>query len=199
MNWMNGIFPEPPENLFASKSDSANSDIIIKWSSPSQNSADSISYFALYSLPHPTAELLPDYLLDIFPASQNSYKLAIQKPERINYYFALNSVSKLWNESIESSNVVEIKMSQLGYFLSSHSNPILLKESNGEYKILINSNMHEKVELTGLLKNQYEKVLVTELSPGRNVINLDRDLSHFSKLVLKFLQREKEVGLKLLN
>ncbi|MEK6552970.1 MAG: family 10 glycosylhydrolase, partial [Bacteroidota bacterium] len=110
MSWLDGIYPDPPTELNFKKSEINKNLFSLSWNFQKMKSqSDSVRYFALYSLPNSNSELLPDYLFDVIPADRTSVTLAIDRPRRVNYYYTLKSVSKLWNESIESSNVIEIK------------------------------------------------------------------------------------------
>jgi uncharacterized lipoprotein YddW (UPF0748 family) len=199
MKWIGGIYPEPPSNLSAAFVESEKNQVSFQWQVNQKQSRDSISYFALYSLPDPTAELLPDYLLDVIPANQTSFTLPIEKPDRVNYYFRINSISKLWNESIESSNVVEVKFEQFDSLIDSdlkQVKPVLIKNSSGGFNLLITSSKVENIELVGIIKNSSDRLLIKELFPGKNVISIDDDLTKYHLLKIRFIENKREVELK---
>jgi hypothetical protein len=164
----------------------------------SQN--DSIRYFALYNLPNSNSELLADYLFDVIPADRSSVTLAIDKPKRVNYYFTLKSVSKLWNESIESSNVIKIKFPQLSALAQVDDiliKPVLIKEANHKSTVLLYSVEKEKIEITGMNGKVTEILLTGNVLPGKNVLSLRKDLSSYKSLKISFRSSRKEVELKL--
>ncbi len=205
MTWLDGIYPETPQNLSFEKQSSNISDlqtsmrlIKLSWDIKDSHSSDSIRYFALYSLPHPGSELLPDYLFDLVPAEKSSITLAIKK-KKVNYYFTMKSVSKLWNESIESSNVLEVKFNELeilANFDELQKNPILLKETDGSTKILLFSNIDDKIEVFGQTGSQQQKLLSENIFIGKNIIDLSAGISNFNSLKIVYQSSKKEVELK---
>lgn len=201
MTWMGGIYPEPPSNLSAGILSTGSREIEFEWQISNKSPGDSIGYFAIYNLPNPGAELLPDYLLDVIPADVNNYKLIVDKPERVNYYFVVNSVSKLWNESIESSNVVQVRITELNDLIYSEKNrfvnPVLVKENNLTYKILLYSDVEEKIEIIGMKKGEKEKIESRILLKGKNIISIENDTMGPEKLKIRYPDRNREVELKL--
>lgn len=198
MSWLGGIYPPPPTGLEVKLSESGNGQFVFEWSVDQKNSKDSIAYFGLYSLPHPAAELLPDYMLDVIPASQNSYLLTIDKPDKINHYYTINSISKLWNESIESSNVVEIKhvklISLLKDFVST-INPILTKDGNGNVVLLISSDIFQKIKVSGIKENRSVLILEKEIEPGLNLFTVSGSDFNYHSMRILFENSSKEVKL----
>jgi uncharacterized lipoprotein YddW (UPF0748 family) len=195
MAWLDGIYPESPQNLICKKENSDS--IFFNWEIKKTPANDSICYYALYNLPHPNSELLPDYLLDIIPADKSSLKIAL-KPTRINYYFTLKSVSKLWNESIVSSNVAEIKYDELSSFAdfdNGNTNPILLKENTNVYKIILSGTANDKIEISTADKDQKNILIEKDVSPGMNIISLPQDFSgsRSIKIQYKFSRRMVEL------
>lgn len=199
MAWLDGIYPEPPHHLNYER-DSTNRDLInLTWDVRESTLNDSIRYFALYNLHHSNSELLPDYLFDLIPAEKSNITLAI-KSKKVHYYFAMKSVSKLWNESIESSNVIDVKFDELNR-LANHDpvnpNPLLLKETDGNLKILLFSNINDKIEVYGQDDIQRQMLLTEEISIGKNIIDLSAEISKFKMLKIVFQSSKKEVELKL--
>jgi uncharacterized lipoprotein YddW (UPF0748 family) len=195
MVWLDGIYPESPQNLVCKKENSGS--ISFKWEIKKSPANDSICYYALYNLPHPGSELLPDYLLDIIPADKSSITIAL-KPKRINYYFTLKSVSKLWNESIVSSNIAEIKideLSSLADFDNVNTNPILLKENTKDYKILLPGIANDKIEISGTDGDQKNILVEKDIYPGINIISLSSDFSgsRSIKILYKYSHRTVEL------
>jgi uncharacterized lipoprotein YddW (UPF0748 family) len=201
MAWLDGIYPEPPANLNYRKNESVQNLFSLSWDYQKMKSEnDSIRYFALYNLPNSNSELLADYLFDVIPADRYSVTLAIDKPKRVNYYFTLKSVSKLWNESIESSNVIGIKFPQmitLAEVDDMLSKPVLIKEANRKSTILLYSKEKEKIEIIGTKENANDVLLTGNILPGKNVLSLGKDLSGYRSIKISFKSSHKEVELKL--
>ncbi len=201
MAWLDGIYPEPPANLKYMKNESAQNLFSLSWDYQKMKSGnDSIRYFALYNLPNSNSELLADYLFDVIPADRYSVTLAIDKPKRVNYYFTLKSVSKLWNESIESSNVISIKFPQLIALAEVDnilSKPVLIKEVNRKSTILLYSKEKEKIEITGIKEKVNDILLSGNILPGKNVLSLGNDLSGYRSIKISFKSSHREVELKL--
>jgi hypothetical protein len=201
MSWLDGIYPETPTNLSYRQNESKQNYFTLSWDSQKMESQnDSIRYFALYNLPNSNSELLADYLFDVIPADRSSVTLAIDKPKRVNYYFTLKSVSKLWNESIESSNVIKIKFPQLSALAQVDDiliKPVLIKEANHKSTVLLYSVEKEKIEITGMNGKVTEILLTGNVLPGKNVLSLRKDLSSYKSLKISFRSSRKEVELKL--
>ncbi len=201
MSWLDGIYPASPLNLNFRKNESNQNYFTLNWESPkSKTQNDSIRYFALYNLPNSNSELLADYLFDVIPANKFSVTLAIDKPKRVNYYFTLKSVSKLWNESIESSNVIKIIFPHLGTLAQADnmlSKPILIKESNGKSTVLLTSSEKEKIEITGIKGRTSDLILTEYVLPGKNILSLKKDLSGYKSVKISFKSSLKEVELRL--
>jgi hypothetical protein len=197
MAWLDGIYPDSPHDLVCKKE---NENIIrLDWDIKKSPSNDSIRYYALYSLPHPNSELLPDYLLDIIPADKSSIDLSI-KPKQVNYYFTIKSVSKLWNESIESSNIAQIKFDELlslADFQDMNAKPMLLKESKDNFKILLTSAINNTIIISGGTESKDQIIKSAEVSVGKNIININSDLNNYSKILIKYINSNKEYSLKL--
>ena len=201
MAWLDGIYPEAPTNLNYRQNESKQNYYSLSWNSEKMKSqSDSTGYFALYNLPNSNSELLTDYLFDVIPADRYSVTIAIDKPRRVNYYFTLKSVSKLWNESIESSNVIEIKFPQLNTLAQVDDmlgKPVLIKDADRRSNILLYSIEKEKIVITGL-KGNVNKILLTEnILPGKNILSLPKEVSGYQSLKISFKSSRKEVELKL--
>ncbi|MBA4406349.1 hypothetical protein C0389_03655 [bacterium] len=201
MSWLDGIYPAAPLNLGFRKNESNQKYFTLSWGSEKMKSQnDSIRYFALYNLPNSNSELLADYLFDVIPADKSSVALAIDKPRRVNYYFTLKSVSKLWNESIESSNVIEIEFPQLSMLARADdvlSKPVLIKEDNNKSAILLYSAVKEKIEITGTNGKTSEILLTENVLPGKNILSLPKEVSGYRLLKISFKSSRKEMELKL--
>ena len=131
MAWLDGVYPQPPIDLKVQKKDPNQNIFTLNWEiNKEHRDNDSTRYYALYNLPNVNSELLQDYLFELIPADKSSISFVIDKPKRVNYYFTLKSVSKLWVESVEAANVVEIKFPELSSLTQSGSRfnkPVYLK------------------------------------------------------------------------
>ncbi|MEW6702456.1 MAG: family 10 glycosylhydrolase [Bacteroidota bacterium] len=196
MAWLAGSpavnYPEPPEDLKFRKDDSNQNLFLLSWNfQKTQFQNDSVRYFALYSLPNQNSELLPEYLFDIIPAEKSSVKIVIDKPRRVNYYFTMKSVSKLWNESIESSNVIEIKFHELSSLARMDdllSDPVLIKEQNGIARILLYSKEKERIEIIGQKEKDSEVIFADYILPGKNVLMIKKSLLDFKSIKISFAE-----------
>lgn len=201
MVWLDGIYPDPPTELNFKKSEANKNLFSLNWNFQIMKSqSDSIRYFSLYSLPNPNSELLTDYLFDVIPADRTSVTLAIDRPRRINYYYTLKSVSKLWNESIESSNVIEIKIPELSSLAQLDdvlAKPILLKGQISNSKILLFTKEKEKIEVFGTYEKEKEIILTENVLPGKNILTLGKNLSNYQSLKITFKLSNRSVELKL--
>ena len=201
MAWLDGIYPEPPANLSYRRNQSAQNLFSLSWDYQKMKSQnDSIRYFALYNLPNSNSELLADYLFDVIPADRSSVTLAIDKPKRANYSFTLKSVSKLWNESIESSNVISIKFPQLIALAEVDdllNKPVLIKDANRKSTVLLYSKEKENIEIIGVKEKTNNILLSGNILPGKNVLSLVNDLSGYRSIKISFKSSHKEVELKL--
>src|SRR3989339_1322514 len=201
MSWLDGIYPDSPTELNFKRSETNKNLFSLSWNFQIMKSqSDSVRYFALYSLPNSNSELLPDYLFDVIPADRTSVTLAIDRPRRVNYYYTLKSVSKLWNESIESSNVIEIKFPELNTLAQLDdvpANPVLVKDQSGNSNILLYSKEKEKIEIFGAKGEENEIILSENVLPGKNILSFGKNLSGYQSLKITFRSSNRAVELKL--
>ncbi len=194
MAWIESSIPLEPGNLLFSY-DSVDPNIItLDWSIPAHsNHLDSTSYVALYSLPNRNVKPSGDTLFEIIPADKRSIKLAIDKPKRINYYFTLKSLNKLWNESLNSSNVVEVTFRELSVVADMnkiYENPVLVKLQNETPKIFLYSNKEDQIKI---LDSGGKIVKEANVFAGKNIISLN--ISDTESLIIRYVSSGKEVKL----
>jgi len=197
MAWIESTIPLEPGNLLFSYDSVDPSIITLDWSIPAHsNHLDSTSYVALYSLPNRNVKPSGDTLFEILPADKRSIKLAIDKPKRINYYFTLKSLNKLWNESLNSSNIVEVTFRELSVVADMnkiYENPVLVKNKNEDPKVLLFSNKNEEIEIrtsdNTVLRN-------TTINPGHNIISLHYSQELIHDITIKYLSSGREIKLK---
>lgn len=196
MAWLNGIYPDAPHNLVViNESDNK---INLNWGIKKSNSNDSIRYYALYKLPHPNSELLPEYLFDIIPADKYSISISL-KPEQVNYYFTLKSVSKYWNESIESSNVAQIKFDELNDLSNNFyhfAQPVLVQGNDDTFNVIMTSQVKQTVEIQGITENIKDILLKKEISLGKNILEISMSKNKYSSLKILLSNPQKEYELK---
>jgi hypothetical protein len=198
MPWLDGFAPAPPGELIASTLAGKNR-FRLEWKTDETGRIDSTRYFAIYSLPSPVDEPQPDYLFDIVPADKNYVTIGFDKPKKINYYFALKSVSKLWKESEEASNVAVVKipeLASLASFFNYKMNPALV--NNGR-ALLISSQIEDRVFISGIERSGGAPVPIAEalLKPGKNIIELFIPLEKYRSLSLLFDSSSRKMNLNL--
>jgi uncharacterized lipoprotein YddW (UPF0748 family) len=199
MAWMDKLYPDAPSNLKSENMPGKKNYFNLSWSNQNKN-ADSASYFALYNLPFHDSEILPEYLFEIIPSDKNLISIAIEKPKKVNYYFTLKSVSQLWNESIESSNVISVNIPELSVMLAGNDfiiNPILVKEPMRNSKLMMYASQKEKIVLQGIINNRIDELMNMELLPGKNILTIPRDISEYQLIKIVNKTSGKEHQLKL--
>lgn len=178
MPWIESSIPLEPTNLMFNYDSFDASIVTLEWEKPAHsNHLDSTSYVALYSLPNRNIKPSGDTLFEIIPADKRSIKLAIDKPKRINYYFTLKSLNKLWNESLNSSNVVEVTFRELSVVADMnkiYENPVLVKLQNETPKIFLYSNKEDQIKI---LDSEEKIVKEANVFAGKNVISLNPSIS----------------------
>ncbi len=193
--------PQPPDNFMIREVDHAKHIFDMSWDPGEiKTRNDSARYFALYSLPDSNSEAHSDHLFDLIPYNQTSLTIAIEKPKRINYYFVMKSVNKLWDESKEESNRIEVKfpvLKDLAVDKDALNNPVLLKNKEGKYRVLISLNRKENVNIYGMKDNINVKIMSENLLPGKNVLSIGNSISGYSALKILFNSSGKQTELKL--
>jgi len=202
MAWLDGIYPQPPLELKIQKKDPNQNVFNLSWGiNREDHNNDSTRYFALYNLPNANSELLQDYLFELIPAEKSSISLVIDKPKRVNYYFTLKSVSKLWVESIEAANVAEIKfpeLSSLTHCSSEMKKPLYIKGTDkNKSNIILYLDQKERVELIGDKGGKKEIILSENMLPGLNILTVKKDLSIYNSVKVFYNATQKMIEIKL--
>ncbi|MCZ7602007.1 MAG: family 10 glycosylhydrolase [Melioribacteraceae bacterium] len=194
MPWIESSIPLEPADLMFNYDSFDASIVTLEWEKPTySNQLDSTSYFALYSLPDRNAKPSGDTLFEIISSDKNSIKIAIDKPKRINYYFTLKSLNKLWNESINTSNMVEVTFRELSVVADMnkiYESPVLVKEKNETPKILLYSNKEDQIKI---LDSGGKIVKEANVFAGKNIISLNT--SDTESLIIQYVSSGKEVKL----
>ncbi|MBU1099181.1 MAG: family 10 glycosylhydrolase [Bacteroidetes bacterium] len=201
MAWIDAVKPNPPFNLSYVIQDYDPFTLSLSWAQPKYNYNDAVTdYYALYSFPFDTAETDHKYLYDVVKATRDSLILSFGKPKRVNYHLALKSVDKLWNESEETSNIVDITIPELRRLIQNHSvfnKPALIRRNSGDVKLLLFANNNEEIEILGKNKNGLESILTRDISFGKNIFSLQKNISNFDTLMIVYKKSGREVELKL--
>ncbi|MBU0559466.1 MAG: hypothetical protein KKG93_07805, partial [Bacteroidetes bacterium] len=105
-----------------------------------------------------------------------SLTFSITQPQRINYYFSIKSVDKLWNESSSSSNIVQLTIPELKMVsenVRSSNKPVLVGMSKQQWYLTLNSHIEQSVIITLRLSDGKEEEKTFPLAMGDNIIELN--------------------------
>ena len=201
MPWLDSAKPNPPANLNYEFIQGKTGFINLTWKYPVlTESEDSLRYFSLYSLPANNSKATNDDLFEIVSSERNSVALGIKRPKKINYYFTLKSVTRLWNESINSSNVIKVTFPELNMLANideGNRNPILIREKNESPKAILFSQDNEAVTISAFENGALKKVAECKAETGKNIISISSDMSGASYLLFKFVNSGREIKLSL--
>jgi hypothetical protein len=201
MPWLKVIYPPAPVSLSLDQQAGKNL-FTLNWEvEKSSNPSDSVNYFAIYNLPRSNSEPLTEYLFDVVPAPRTNVTLAIDKPKRVNYFFSVKSVNKLWNESIESSEAVKVEiplMKELARLNETVLQPLLIKESDKSATVVIQCGEQQSIEIFGGKGKVYSLLKKENASIGKNIFTIKKGLKNYDVLKIVFGTSKKEVELKLL-
>lgn len=199
MPWLDGKYPVQPIDLTLHK----NVDdkfFTLSWKLKNEQTVnDSVEYFSIYNLQKGNSELNSENLFDVIPADKNYVTLAIEKPKKVNYYFAIKSVNKVWTESKEASNTVEIKIDKMKELLSfgdKIGKPVLYKSDLLGWFIILESNSTQQIEIFGGRKNVYSLLQTENASVGKNIFKTQNVLKDFDSIKIVFQNEKKEFELK---
>ncbi|OGV07178.1 MAG: hypothetical protein A2499_06160 [Stygiobacter sp. RIFOXYC12_FULL_38_8] len=201
MPWLQVIYPPAPVSLSLNRQEGKNL-FTLNWEvEKNSNPNDSVNYFAIYNLPRSNSETLTEYLFDVVPAPRTSVTLAIDKPKKVNYFFRVKSVNKLWNESIESSEAVKVEiplMKELAQLNETLLQPLLIKESDKSAAVVIQCGEKQSVEIFGGKGKVFSLLKKESASIGKNIFTIKKELKNYDVLKIVFGASKKEVELKLL-
>lgn len=201
MVWLSDKIPSAPMNLSA-KTGNANDEFILDWEFNYENDKNTTEYIALYKMKYLSNEFnsADAVLYDIFKADKTSVKVRIKEPKYIQYIFALKSLNKLWEESNSFSNTVGIEIPglvKIKEMTFPGSKPILIKESENEFRVSIFSEVNEKIEIILAAGTNQSIVSKIELQPGQNIFPITENISGFDYIAIKFLSSGKLTKLKI--
>ncbi len=194
MAWLNGYSPNSPYALKAKFIDTNKNIVSLDWKiEKNYGRGDSIKYYALYSLPTYNSKLSAEDIFEIISPENQSIKLGFTKPRKVNYYFTLKSLSRLWNESLETSNIETIKFNELSLLANIndvYESPILQKEKEGGARILFYSKSDDMMLLDNGSSQLKKKII-----KGKNFLSIDSDFLAGGKLNLQLEQSGKKYSL----
>ncbi len=201
MAWLDGYKPKPPTNLNFEFITDKTGYLNLSWKLPSAGfKEDSIRYFSLYSLPFINSKATNDDLFEIISAERSSVTLGIKRPKRINYYFTLKSVTKLWNESTNYSNVITVTFPELNLLAAIdevYANPVLVKDQNESVKVLLFIPTKELISISVVENESIKKLVEKEFEAGKNVISVPGVISPPVSIIVRYEKNGKEIKLQL--
>ena len=89
------------------------------------------------------------------------------------------------------------KLAKLAKELKHFEKPVLYKDINGTYKILLYSSAEEEIDILAGDKKNQTSIQKVKLLPGENIISIDEDLSKYSLLKIKFVSGKREESLQM--
>lgn len=198
--WMKVNPPLPPENLTYKIVEKGELLIQLNWDLPFDVSTNNeAAYYALYKMDNANDTLGATNLYEIFSADKKSIVLKIDNPKQLKYYFALKSADKHWNESISSSDIIEVTVPSyelLKNLSTPFNKPILISESKTNFKLIIFSEEDSPIHVFAENSLGKNLILKNQLNEGINIFSIKNDLSDFNNLRISF-GNQKEVELKL--
>jgi len=201
MAWLDGAKPNPPAGLNYEFIEGRGDFVKLTWKLPeTTNSEDSIQYYSLYSIPMQNSKPVSDDLFEIIGADRNNVTLGIKRPKKINYYFTLKSVTKLWNESAGSSNIITVKFPELANLVAAdeaYKNPMLIRERNELPKVLLYMPAADNVVISAVKGEQVSKISECTVAEGKNIITIKQDIKDISAILVKYKNAGREIKIEL--
>lgn len=201
MPWLDGARPNSPTNLNYEFVQGKTGFVSLSWKfPPATETEDSLRYFSLYSLPDKNSKATNEDLFEIIGAGKNSVTLGIKRPKKIDYFFTLKSVTKLWNESSSSSNVIKVtfpELNSLALMDSFGDTPILIKAKNEAPKIMLFLPVKEKLVFYCAENGIIRKLAEKEAEAGKNIITITSNISGSEYLIVKYANSGREINLML--
>lgn len=201
MPWLDGARPNPPSGLNYAFLEGKPGFVKLTWTLPERvDSDDTLQYYSLYSIPSPDSKPVNSDLFEIIGADRNNVTLGIKRPKKINYFFTLKSITKLWNESSASSNVITVtypELSELASFDEPYRNPMIIREKNSSPKILLYMPAGDSVTVMVEEKGNIRTIAEKEVTAGKNLFSLNADISNADALVIKLNSAGKETRIDL--
>lgn len=197
----NEIYPAAPYNLTVKLNNDRKYFSLMWTEGRIEGENDSVSYYSIYNLPKANNAISKEYLFDVVSAPRNNLALAIDKPKKVNYFFALKSVNKIWNESAEPTNTAKVQipvLKELADLNKEFLKPVLIKESDKSALIVLESGERDQAEVFGGKGKVFSQITKEIISSGKNLIKIQLDLKNYDRIKIVFSKSQKEVELKLL-
>lgn len=197
---INEIYPASPSNLSAKLNVDKKHFSLLWTEGKIENETDSVSYYSIYNLSNAKAQLSKEYLFDVVSAPRNQITLMIDKPKKVNYFFAIKAVNQIWNESIEQTNTVKVqipRMKDLAELNIEIVKPVLIKDSEKSAIIILESYEKDQIQVLGGKENIYSILGSESVLNGKNYIKVSAELKNFDKIKIIFGGNKSEVELKL--
>lgn len=196
MAWLDGTKPNPPTSLEFEFINGNDGILNLKWNNPQMSPGnDSLRYFSLYSIMSPDSKPSNEDLFEIISSERSSVVIGIKRPKKVNYYFTLKSLTKLWNESSSNSNVIKVTFPSLNALCILENlpeEPVIVKKEGEIPKLFCISQGNDIVEV-----RNGDKIFERQIGPGKNVITLGREFLSVSDAVVKFKNSGQEFKVKL--
>jgi len=194
------VYPAAPFNLTVNSTESIKYFNLIWNEGKLESENDSASYYALYNIPNENVKISSEYLFDVVTAPKSSMMLAIEKPKKVNYFFALKSVNKLWNESLEPTNTVKVQMPQLkslSDFNKELRKPTLVKVNANSGYIVLESGEKEQIEILGEKGKIFSSLAKELIYAGKNFVKISFEIKNYDRIKILFGKNKNHVELKL--
>jgi len=123
--------------------------------------------------------------------------VSIPQPNKINYNFKLNIISKLWDfKEVSKNKVIQYKpLAVLANNPKPIFKPVLLKEKKG-FKVILASSISDTVKIVSIDNNKIKDVFVQGLSKGINIIEIKKNNIEYLQILTNELNKKYELKLK---
>lgn len=197
--WMKDVYPKPPLNLVADLIEAENG-LKLKWDIPDYTVLEEkAAYFSVYSLPSRNSEFDSNSILRILDAATDNLKLKLNFPKQSSYFFAVKSLNRIWNESKESTEIIEFKHPDISEIIERNKKPdkpVLFKKNDTSY-LLINLKQNDKVSVSLKKGNITKKIFSELLQFGVNIIPIKIKLVDIEFIEIYFDKQKISNTLKL--
>ena len=197
MTWLSAAETLSPINLKINMIDEITNKIMLNWDSKSPTTIRD-GYFTIYGLDRINNEF-NRRLLKIIPNNKNSIIFSLKHPDKIDYYFTVNSVDKLWNESNESLEIVNYTIPQLDEIsnnISKTFKPILI-EKNEKSILIIAAEKEDDIKITPRYSKEiHDNSFAERIEKGINIINLNFNFKQYESVDIEFVNGKRVVSLK---
>jgi len=197
MKWLSSAEPLSPIKLKINLVDKISNKIMLSWDSKNSSTIRG-GYFTIYGLDRINNEFNRS-ILKIIPNSRRSITFSLKHPDKIHYYFTVNSADNLWNESNESLEIVNYTVPQLKKIsqnISKTFKPILI-EKNEKSILIIAADTGDDIKI--IPRNSKEihgNPFAERIEKGINIINLNFNFKQYESVDIEFLNSKRVVSLK---